>query len=342
MPKDAKVRVIFMSAFLRAITRKGLNTGYLLRRVGLPQDSLASPVDWIPLRHYIAMTELIAQESRSATLGLDMGSVFDPDELGPFYMLMMTAGTFGAMLQAFIRFQVYWQTDTCLEMHADGDRVELRYVIRDSDIWPRRQDAEFTLAAITRCIRHALGEQWRPLNVSFEHDISNHGPVMHEFFRCPVAGAHSYNAIVFPRQALAMPLPFNSRSDFARVQPVIERHLIDLMRAGTTEQTGIVDQVRWLVARRVGVQDVQFSAIAAEMGMPERTLRRQLNAHGAGFREMLLKERMKRARRLLDGRAPISLERLAEKLGYSDAAAFSRAFKSWHGISPRRFAHRAR
>lgn len=339
---EPKVRAVFLLAFLGAAAETGLDTARLLRQGGLDRASLSSPFGWIALRSYVAMIERIAEETGSSDLGLEKGSSFLPETLGPFYMLLMTAETLGEMLRIFIRFQGRWQTHTCLELYDEGETFELRYLIHDLEVWPRRQDAEFTLAAVTRCIRLGMGERWRPLRVRFEHEVTPRRGAVHEFFRCPVQGGSSSNAIVFTRGAMDSPVPLRNRADFGRLQLVIERQLIDLLphNGAVMAHASITDRVRWLLAQRLGAQDIQLPAVAAELGLPERSLRRHLAAAGVGFRQLLQDERMKHAARLLEQDATVPLTVLAERLGYSDAAAFSRAFKDWHGLSPRRFAKR--
>lgn len=74
---------------------------------------------------------------------------------------------------------------------------------------------------------------------------------------------------------------------------------------------------------------------AVQLAMSERTLTRQLGELGVSFRELLTRFRNGQAiRRLCEGE---SIDRLAEYLGFSERAAFERAFKSWQGITPAKF-----
>lgn len=52
------------------------------------------------------------------------------------------------------------------------------------------------------------------------------------------------------------------------------------------------------------------------------------------FSELLLSARMQRARLLLD-RTDLSIEKIAAMLGYSNSSNFYKAFKGYHGVSPR-------
>ena len=79
--------------------------------------------------------------------------------------------------------------------------------------------------------------------------------------------------------------------------------------------------------------DVGIDRVARELGMSRQTLYRRLKAEGVTFEEILDAKRRQLAVRYLklDG---ISVKAAAYKLGFSDPAAFSRAFKRWTGLSP--------
>ena len=79
-----------------------------------------------------------------------------------------------------------------------------------------------------------------------------------------------------------------------------------------------------------------IDTVAAELKLSERSLRRRLTDEQTSFRDLLQEARKERAQTILS-KPGISLAVAAEQLGYSDTAAFSRAFKEWTGVSPGRF-----
>jgi AraC-like DNA-binding protein len=79
-------------------------------------------------------------------------------------------------------------------------------------------------------------------------------------------------------------------------------------------------------------QPVTRRACAAAFGVSERTLNRQLEAENTHFNQVLANTRREMAIQMLDG-TRVSLGEIALALGYSKHSAFSRAFKSWTGIS---------
>lgn len=77
---------------------------------------------------------------------------------------------------------------------------------------------------------------------------------------------------------------------------------------------------------------VRIDEVARALGYGRQTLYRRLKAEGVTFEQILDRLRRRLATRFLrDGR---SVKETAYRLGFSDPAAFSRAFKRWTGKSP--------
>jgi hypothetical protein len=70
--------------------------------------------------------------------------------------------------------------------------------------------------------------------------------------------------------------------------------------------------------------------VARSFGMNRRTFARRLQESGTTFRALLDAVRFDAARVLLRGSA-VSLEDIANRLGYADVTAFARAFRRWSG-----------
>lgn len=80
--------------------------------------------------------------------------------------------------------------------------------------------------------------------------------------------------------------------------------------------------------------DVRIERIATDMGLSRQTLYRRLKDEGVTFEELLDRLRHRLALRYLK-QERMSVKAASYRLGFSDPAAFSRAFKRWTGSSPR-------
>ena len=80
--------------------------------------------------------------------------------------------------------------------------------------------------------------------------------------------------------------------------------------------------------------EVGIERVAADMGVSRQTLYRRLRDEGVTFEEILDKLRHRLALRYLR-QEHMSVKAASYRLGFSDPASFSRAFKRWTGSSPR-------
>ncbi|MFJ1472557.1 helix-turn-helix domain-containing protein [Massilia orientalis] len=110
-------------------------------------------------------------------------------------------------------------------------------------------------------------------------------------------------------------------------------------------QTGTADQrllasVRKLLEERAN-QQATLAEIADELLLSPRTLRRRLLELNTRFSTLVAEVRGDQVRRYLT-ETSWSLDRIAEEVGYSDAANLRQAVKRWTGESPQGFRLRMR
>ncbi|MEZ5504384.1 MAG: helix-turn-helix transcriptional regulator, partial [Halioglobus sp.] len=155
-----------------------------------------------------------------------------------------------------------------------------------------------------------------------------------KLFGAPVlAGGQAY-ALEFPQAVLDLPVVRTS-TEF--------EHFFELYPCGVFQDAvnDLGEQVAFLLsaAVRQGEGLPRQEDVARSLGLPLSTLRRQLSLAGTGFAELRESCLRERAEALLR-RSEYSIAEIASQLGYSDAAAFRRAFRHWYDCSPRSWRRR--
>lgn len=94
----------------------------------------------------------------------------------------------------------------------------------------------------------------------------------------------------------------------------------------------VVVQVRHMLLKHPG-RDGTLDEMARRLDLSPRSLRRKLGNAGFSFSELRNEVRQEFATRYLTGTS-MPLEKIASRLGYSDQASFSKAFRGWTGRNP--------
>jgi AraC-like DNA-binding protein len=135
------------------------------------------------------------------------------------------------------------------------------------------------------------------------------------------------NLLVVDAEALDRPLLAADPVSLDLMRALCERALTEL---GFDD--GIVEGVRQRIVREGGGFR-SLDEVAGEMQLSPRTLTRRLAARGASFSELVERERRDQALILLRS-SRLSIESIAERLGYASASTFVRAFRSWTDRTP--------
>ena len=114
------------------------------------------------------------------------------------------------------------------------------------------------------------------------------------------------------------------------VRALLEERIQQLKGAQGSEFS---DDIRRLLRTRLTSKRCSAEDIADLLAMHRRTLSRRLKGVGIGYRAITNEIRFEIARQLLQD-TQVSLAQIAAALGYSEASAFTRAFRRWSGQTP--------
>jgi len=196
-----------------------------------------------------------------------------------------------------------------------------------------RAPRDFLLATLYRTYRRWTGPESKGPTVCFAYPEPRSLRQHHMLFDRVTALRFSAptDALVLEREDLERALLCAQPERRAAVLRDIDARLAEHPKAPTWSET-----VRTLILEELRGGNPSADHIATRIGVSRRTLTRRLEDEGTSFKSLLGDVRCGLALRyLIDDRLDVA--EIVDRLGYSEAAAFHKAFKRWFGTTPIRF-----
>ncbi|MCB8836287.1 AraC family transcriptional regulator [Aurantimonas sp. VKM B-3413] len=325
------IRASVLGPLLRRLDQAGPRADVLLAQHGLLRAQVTDPYAQILLKRYVAIFEDAAHALNDPLIGARLGASCTPADLGPAGVLFSVSST---IREAFERLAAYvhsLQGATNIELIVEhSDTLILNYSLSDAKIWPRVQDAEFSLSASCHLVRRCFRTSWQPIEIHCEHDCGEREAELRQILQAPIRFRQSRNRIVMERREAERPF----RDEDRDLVSIIERHTKNQAAQMTSNDTGSLrQQVLRVIGLHMGYNPVTTATVARELQLSTRSLQRRLAEEGSSLRQLLQEHRMQLAERYL-AKGDMRLDAVAEVLGYADSTAFGRAYKSWTGRSP--------
>ena len=310
---------------------RGGDADRIFGEAGIGIDDVASPVNELNLASYCRLFTEAAKQTGDDSIGLEFGRRFQPRQLGALGYAAISSPTLAAALRSMTHYFPAHQGQTSFGLLQDSGLLWLTYRIYDPRIPDRRQDAELSIGMFVNIFRAALGQDWCPLEVRFEHDRPSDWHAHERSFGAPVQFNRRTNAIAFSRQDLDARMPNQDPYLFSIITPFLEQRCAEL---GDPED--FAEVVRDQIKLHLGDAPPMLSEIARTLGLTDKDFQRRLKEHGLAFPDLLRAARQELALHYMADR-DMPLTDIAYNLGYSELSAFSRAFRSWTGMTPQRY-----
>ncbi len=320
------VRAAVLSGIPVALRGLGVDPVLVLRLAGLADDALDDSEETISYRAAGELLKQAAQLTRCRHFGLLAGNHLSPAALGTLGVLAERSDNVRSALQALVAHLHLQTRGGVVTFEADGADASFGYAIYLLDTPGTALGYDLVMAFQFNILKSICGPFWRPTQVSFAHakplDV---GPYQ-QIFNCELRFDAERSALRFGKRWLDQP---TVKSDPARFLP-LRRELTVLERACPQDR---IDDVRRALRLRVLNGKAHESELAAVFATSPRSLHRLLAASGTSFKKLLDETRYEVARQLLMDTDLPAVE-LGVLLGYSEPAAFSRAFRRWTGLPP--------
>ena len=333
MPHEPTVSAGYAKALLDFATRQGAASERLLGAAGLTPALLDDLDNRVGYPRFIALMRAAIAETGDPALALRFGADSD---FRKWSVVGLIAHASATMTEALGQLNRYGRLVVETEGLALGPRFA--NVARDGAFWLEdnrlnpNDFPELTESTWSRFIVHSrenFPDHVFALGVEVTHARPAHWRDYEEIWRVPVVFGAERNAIRMNPAWPGVRIAPDNRYAFG----VLSEKADALLRALEAQDT-VRGRVEALLMAMLHTGEADIETIAAKMGMSRQTLFRRLKAEGVTFAAVLDGLRRQLALHYLNGRK-VSVNETAYLLGFSEPAAFSRAFKRWTGTSPR-------
>jgi len=286
----------------------------------------------LPAAHFAALLDFGAVQAPDACFGLRRGIEFRLKDGGVLAYLAACAETLGEALSYYQRYASIVCNGFAIDLERDDGSIGLLLRVADPS-WARsRHLGEFTAARTLSAWRAVTGTRLQPLAVQFTHAAAAPLAECRRLLGCDVAFGAPADAIRLSAEALALRIPTADSRLGAMLRSYADGLLKQVRPKG---RDSLADKVAAVIAQRLSSGEISLRDVARRLHLSERTLRRRLQESGVTFSELVSRVRRDLADDWLR-RTDFNVKHISYLLGYSDAAAFSRAYKRWTGRSPGR------
>ncbi len=322
----ASVPVAYVQLGLSLAEEAGLPREALLRGLGIDPAALERPDGRLGLGQCARLFGRVWRKTGNAALGYEFGLRCNLASHGSLAYGVVSQASFGEALDFGLKYGALRNPILRLALRTEGDEavVEAREAL---PLGPARQYA-------VDAVLIAMARMGRQISGAFK-------PQMRLHFRCaepphyarfrhrlpPVRFNAGADQLRFPAEYLRRPMHTGNPSTAQDLARQCQREMSLVSAVVDT-----AERVRALLAQADGAYP-QVEAVARQLHVSQRTLKRRLQDEGWSFLQLLEEARRRDSLRLLADPA-FSVGEVAQRMGYADPASFTRAFRKWAGATP--------
>lgn len=321
------IRVGGAIALPSIVREHGIDADALIAEVGLQAAVFDHPDNVIPFAKLGELGHLAAERTGLSDLGLRACMQTGLVMLGTVGYLVANSATVGAGLACLQSYLHLHDEGAAPYFQQEGSLAVLGYDVLEPELLGAEQIVFGALAIAANLLREICGAGFALREVSFAYRAPSDTSAFVVHFAAPVRFDADRNAVVFDAAFLKHPI--------AGANPLLRDFLASQLRDKERIGEGGVarDRIQRVMRTLLATGCISQDEVAQAFGMNRRTFARRLQESGTTFRALLDAVRSDAARVLLRGSA-VSLEDVANRLGYADVTAFARAFRRWSGASP--------
>jgi AraC-like DNA-binding protein len=324
----ADISAEYAVGLLRWLKQRGIPTEGALVEAGIGGAQLEGGLR-LTTQQDAALLANVACLTDDPGVGFELGLSSTLTWHGLLGLGLMSCATLGEALELWVEYLDLRMASFCLSVHKRGGQLELH--IQDlSPGAPMRESAVERLVTMTACLAGQLTQRPLPeLEMWFKDDQ----PAYFAKYRQRLAQtryATGMCLVRMPDRYMDLPIP--------TAHTLVLRHVkvqCESERLKHGQNDCLIARIKNLLPQENGSYP-GMEDVARALCMSSRTLKRKLRQLGLNFRQLIDEARKNEVLRDVLNTA-MTIDEIAERRGYSDAANLTRAFRRWTGESPSQY-----
>ena len=316
----------------RTLAELGADPAQVFADAGIPAALFDNPENTISFQAIGTLVEHCVAATGCPHFGLLLGAGAAGNPLGLLSEVMQQCADVGTAIAYFQQNLHLHDRGAMATRFVDGKVASLGYILFDVQGPVVDQIYDAAIAIGVGLLRALCGPKWKPAVVMLPHRRPPDAAPYKKVFGCMPQFDAEQAALLFPATDLERRIAGADPGSYAllteRLKTVARQRDLDFS-----------EQVRRTVRGLVAVRKCSLDAVAAQFSMNRRRLNRKLEREGTTYHRILQEALRTLAERLMLD-TDMTLGRISAVLDYADASAFTRAFRHWHGCSPREWRDR--
>ncbi len=332
-PDDKIYPVVKLATVLNALADEGVSMEDALAGVRLSKGAISSPATRVSLNQIIECYRNADRIAHDRHFAYHAGLRFHVSAYGMYGFAILSSMNYRQTTHFALK---YHQLATPLsEIHFEeesGCGIWTLTPLPHSRVNARLYKflVEMQFGIILSLHRDVMGPSFAARELHVTYGPTDGARKYPNIFGCPVLFDQSENKFIFDAAWLDGTPKVGNEITYSTVIG-----LCDGLMEEFELRIGLVGQVRQVLLANL-MRPMSFSDIAGHLNMSGRTLRRKLREENTSFRRLADDLRMQMAIKYLRD-TDLTVEDIAEVLGFSEAANFRHAFRRWTKAEPHQF-----
>lgn len=323
---DGTVSTLYASVLLDYLHSIDLNPATLFEPAILAQ--LNESGGNILISQWQMLLEQAITYTGDVDLPLKVAEKFRPKHFGMLGFVFMSCQTLGGVADILWKFGQLIAEINDIQLIENGDYFEAHWIPHLGPLLPTFMQQ--SLVAVAVMAREITSTPTIKYDVHFSFQQPTNIEIYQRIFGGKIYFDAPITKLVAPKSILALPITFSDSATNSVLLTQVEKKLKSI------NQPNFLHQLREYLKAHLARNQVSINDVATAFGMLPRTLQNRLSEFGYGYRNLLEQIRQEQAEHYLS-QTDLSLNEIADLLGYSEQSPFQNAFRRWTGESPGSF-----